>query len=67
MGRARFLGVWAMFNNVGRLGGPALTSLIIATASLRLGIAVTGVMTLAGAAWMLCLAPRMGLPGRARR
>lgn len=66
VGRARFLGVWAMFNNIGRLGGPALTSFLIAAASLATGIAVTGVIALAGAAWMCAVAGHVGLPGPAR-
>ncbi|WP_291278668.1 MFS transporter, partial [Galactobacter sp.] len=66
VGRARFLGVWAMFNNIGRLGGPALTSFLIAAASLSTGIAVTGGIALAGAAWMCVVARRVGLPGPTR-
>jgi MFS family permease len=66
-GRARFLGVWAMFNNAGKLGGPALTSLIIAISTLRLGIVVTGAIALVGAVWTLCFGPRMHLPGRMGR
>lgn len=36
--RARFLGIWAIFSNGGKLGGPALISLVITLASLRFGI-----------------------------
>nr|WP_284711037.1 MFS transporter [Brevibacterium sp. XM4083] len=65
VGRARFLGVWAIFSNGGKLAGPTLISLVIAVASLRFGVLFTGVFAIAGALWVLVWAKRIGLPGRA--
>jgi MFS family permease len=66
-GRARFLGVWALFNNLGKLGGPSLISVLIAASGIRFGILATGVTAVAGAAWVLVWRRRIGLPGRQRR
>ncbi|GAA1616794.1 MULTISPECIES: MFS transporter [Brevibacterium] len=65
VGRARFLGIWAIFSNGGKLAGPTLISLVIAIASLRFGVLFTGVFAIAGALWVLVWAQRIGLPGRA--
>ena len=51
IGRARFLGIWAIFTNIGRLGGPSLVSLLIVVSSLEAGIVAIGGITAAGAAW----------------
>lgn len=67
IGRARFLGIWAIFNNGGKLGGPALISLVITVASLRFGVLFTGIGAILGAGWILAWSPRIGLPGRRRR
>ncbi|WP_413333585.1 MFS transporter [Brevibacterium sp. GP-SGM9] len=67
IGRARFLGIWAIFNNGGKLGGPALISLVITVASLRFGVLFTGIGAILGAVWILAWSPRIGLPGRRRR
>lgn len=64
VGRARFLGVWALFTNVGKLGGPSLLSLLIVLVSLPAGIASTGALAGFGAVWILVWRSRIGLPGR---
>ncbi|WP_319020665.1 MFS transporter [Brevibacterium aurantiacum] len=67
IGRARFLGIWAIFSNGGKLGGPALISLVITLASLRFGILFPGLFAILGAVWVLIWAKQIGLPGRMRR
>lgn len=67
IGRARFLGIWAIFSNGGKLGGPALISLVITVASLRFGILFPGLFAILGAVWVSILAKQIGLPGRLRR
>ena len=67
IGRARFLGIWAIFSNGGKLGGPALISLVIAFASLRFGILFPGLFAILGAVWMIIWSKQIGLPGRRRR
>lgn len=64
VGRARFLGIWALFTNVGKLGGPSLLSLLIVLVSLPAGIASTGALAGFGALWILLWRHRIGLPGR---
>lgn len=61
-GRARFLGLWAVFNNSGKLGGPALVSGAITAAGLPAAVVGAGVLTLAGAAWMALTGRAAGLP-----
>ena len=67
IGRARFLGIWAIFSNGGKLGGPALISLVITLASLRFGILFPGLFAILGALWVSIWATQIGLPGRRRR
>lgn len=67
IGRARFLGIWAIFSNGGKLGGPALISLVITLVSLRFGILFPGLFAILGAVWVLIWAKQIGLPGRMRR
>jgi MFS family permease len=67
VGRPRFLGIWAIFNNGGKLGGPSLLSLIITLTTLRFGVLFPGLLALLGAAWVLVWARQIGLPGRRRR
>nr|WP_281389079.1 MFS transporter [Brevibacterium renqingii] len=67
VGRPRFLGIWAIFNNGGKLGGPTLLSLIITLSTLRFGVLFPGLFAIAGAAWVLVWARRIGLPGRRGR
>ncbi|MEL4503329.1 MFS transporter [Luteococcus sp. H138] len=61
-GRGRFLGVWALFSNVGVLGGPLLISLLVATVSVQAAVLAIGGIAVAGAAWMTVFAGRIGLP-----
>ncbi|WP_181272846.1 MFS transporter [Brevibacterium oceani] len=67
VGRPRFLGIWAIFNNGGKLGGPSLLSLIITLTTLRFGVLFPGLFALLGAVWVLVWARQIGLPGRRRR
>ncbi|UVI35479.1 MFS transporter [Brevibacterium spongiae] len=67
IGRPRFLGIWAIFNNGGKLGGPTLLSLIITVTSLRFGVLFPGLLALLGAVWILVWARQVGLPGRRGR
>lgn len=62
-GRAQFLGVWRLMSDVGGSCGPALLSLLAASASLAVGVAVTGLLALAAAAQLAYWIPRVG-PGR---
>lgn len=66
IGRARFLGVWAIFSNGGKLGGPGLISLVITIASLRFGILFPGLFAILGALWVILWSQQIGLPGRRR-
>ena len=66
-GRPRFLGIWAIFNNGGKLGGPTLLSLIITVTSLPFGVLFPGLLALAGAVWILVWARAIDLPGRRGR
>lgn len=66
-GRARFLGVWALFSNVGVLGGPALIALLVGTASLSAAVWATGGLALAGAVWMATFARTIDLPRGVRQ
>ncbi|MDN5806654.1 MAG: MFS transporter [Brevibacterium sp.] len=67
IGRARFLGIWAIFSNGGKLGGPTLISVVITFSSLRLGVLFPGLLAILGAVWVLVWATQIGLPGRRRR
>lgn len=66
VGRPRFLGIWAIFNNGGKLGGPTLLSLVITLVSLRFGVLFSGLFVILGAAWVIVWAKQIGLPGRRR-
>lgn len=67
IGRARFLGIWAIFSNGGKLAGPTLISLVITVASLRLGILFPGLFAILGAVWALIWSQQIALPSRRRR
>ncbi|SMY00919.1 Major Facilitator Superfamily protein [Brevibacterium sp. 239c] len=67
IGRARFLGIWAIFSNGGKLAGPTLISLVITVASLRVGILFPGLFAVLGAVWALIWSQKIGLPSRRRR
>ncbi|WP_178946217.1 MFS transporter [Kocuria sp. TGY1127_2] len=62
VGRAKFLGIWAIFNNSGKLGGPAIVALLLSIATLPLALVTTGVVTIVGAAWTATFARTMDLP-----
>lgn len=62
VGRAKFLGIWAVFNNSGKLGGPAIVALLLSLASLPLAVVATGVLTILGAVWAGVFARPMDLP-----
>lgn len=62
VGRAKFLGIWAIFNNSGKLGGPALVAGLLAVATLPIALVSTGILTIAGAAWMGVFASTVNLP-----
>lgn len=66
VGRARFLGVWAIFSNVGVLVGPGLVAAVLLVATSQVAVLAVGGLALAGAAWMTAWAKRIGLP-RGRR
>lgn len=62
VGRGRFLGVWALFSNVGVLGGPGLVALLLVVASTQAAVLAVGGLALGGAAWMAAWSRRIGLP-----
>lgn len=62
VGRGRFLGIWALFSNVGVLGGPGLVSLLLVVASTQAAVLAVGGLALGGAAWMAAWSRRIGLP-----
>ncbi len=57
-GRTHFLGVWRLMADVGGSSGPALLSLLVATASLAVGVAATGVIALVAAFLLSLWIPR---------
>ncbi|MDN5807133.1 MAG: MFS transporter [Brevibacterium sp.] len=67
IGRARFLGIWAIFSNGGKLAGPTVVSLVISIASLRFGILFPGLFAILGAVWIIIWSTQIGLPSRRRR
>ncbi len=67
VGRARFLGIWALFTNTGKLGGPSLFSLAILLSSLSAGILTSAALAAFGAVWILAWSRRIGPPKGLRR
>lgn len=63
VGRARFLGIWALFSNVGVLAGPMLISLLVGTAGVEAAVLAVGAVAVTGAAWTVALVRGTGLPG----
>ncbi|MFX0537625.1 MFS transporter [Ornithinimicrobium sp. Y1847] len=61
-GRGRFLGIWALFSNVGVLGGPALVALLVAMSTVSVAAVSIGAVAVLGAAWMAVFARFIGLP-----
>ncbi|HEU4598331.1 MAG TPA: MFS transporter, partial [Solirubrobacterales bacterium] len=57
VGRGEFLGVWRLIGDVGTAGGPMLTGMLTAVASLGAASVATGGIGLAGAAVMIFLVP----------
>lgn len=66
-GRAKFLGIWAVFNNSGKLGGPAMVAALLSLATLPAALVCTGAVALFGAAWTVVFARTIALPRRVRR
>jgi MFS family permease len=64
VGRAHFLGVWRLMSDIGASCGPALLSLLTAAFTLGAGIAIIGVLALAGAAQFARWMPRLRTPRR---
>lgn len=64
--RGRFLGIWSLFSNTGRVGGPAVVSAFVTFATLGAGIVAIGLAGIAGAVWMAVFAKKIGLPSRVR-
>lgn len=56
-GRAKFLSIWAMFSNVGILGGPLAVSGLLIVSTLPVAVFTVGGLALAGAAWTAVFAP----------
>lgn len=65
-GRAKFLGVWALFNTGGQLGGPSVISALIAAASLSVGVISCGALAILGAVWAFAWRGTLQLPTRVR-
>lgn len=63
-GRARFLGVWAIFSNVGVLVGPATVSALVASSGVRAALLGIAAVAVGGAGWMLAWARTVDLPRR---
>lgn len=61
-GRAKFLSIWAMFSQVGVLGGPLAISAILTAASLPAAMVAVGAFAVAGAGWMGAWARTVNLP-----
>lgn len=51
VGRAKFLSIWAMFSQVGQVGGPLAISAVLLAASLPASMTGVGLLGWAGAAW----------------
>ncbi|AXH97288.1 MFS transporter [Ornithinimicrobium avium] len=62
VGRARFLGVWALFSGAGVLLGPATVSALVAIGGIGLALTGVGGVALGGAAWTAAVARAVGLP-----
>src|SRR5690606_2292863 len=67
VGRGRFLGIWAVFSNMGVLGGPGLVAAILVFSTTQVAILSVGGLAIAGAAWMTFWARTIGLPKGVRR
>lgn len=65
-GRARFLSIWSLFNQVGTVLAPLIISGMLLVASLPWAIVSLGLLSWTGVAWTTAVASRTGLPGRRR-
>ena len=65
-GRARFLSIWSLFNQVGTVLAPLIISGMLLVASLPWAIVSLGLLSWTGVAWTTAVAGRTGLPGRRR-
>lgn len=65
-GRAKFLSIWALYSQVGALGGPLLVSVLLLTASLPAAMFSIGGIAGFGALWMAAWRRAIGLPGRTK-
>ncbi|RIK17634.1 MAG: arabinose efflux permease [Acidobacteria bacterium] len=61
-GRARFLGVWALFSGMGVLLGPATVSALVALGGVGAALAGVGGVAVGGAAWTAAVARTVDLP-----
>lgn len=62
VGRARFLGIWALFSGVGVLVGPGSVSVLVALWGVRAALLGIGTIALGGATWTLAVARAVDLP-----
>lgn len=66
-GRARFLGIWALFSGAGQFAGPLMISALVAGPGVAASVFTVGGIALVGACWMLAFHGRIGLPRGTRR
>lgn len=64
VGRASFLGIWAIFSNVGVLLGPATVAALVAVSGVPAALLGICGVALGGAGWMLAWARTVDLPRR---
>lgn len=65
--RGRFFGIWALFSNTGRVGGPVVVSGFVTFATLASGVVSIGAAEIVGALWMAVFARVIGLPKGVKR
>lgn len=66
VGRSQFLGIWRLFADVGRVGGPGLVALIALFAPLAVGSLAVGAVSMVGSWWLAHFSPQL-VQRRARR
>lgn len=66
VGRSQFLGIWRLFADVGRVGGPGLVALIAIFAPLAVGSLAVGAVSMVGSWWLAHFSPQL-VQRRARR
>lgn len=67
VGRARFLGIWALFSNAGALAGPLLISALLTVSNEASAVEAIGLIALTGGLWVVVFGRRMALPARVQR